>query len=201
MTKLLWRNIPNAISIARLCATGILLCSVLLNHAGVFKWLLLGCLLSDIADGLIARTFNLTSQLGALVDSLADVATMSVSLLGTLFFQTAFVTEHYPGLLLVMGFYFAEVLASLWRYGRVSSFHTLLARIAAFVAGVFIMSLFIWGYRAWLYQGTVLIYAVALSEEMLLIYLLPEWQSDVRGIYKLLLDPKRIDKIRIGGDG
>lgn len=100
-----------------------------------------------------------------------------------------------------MGLYIAEVVASLWRYGRVSSFHTVLARVAAFIGGVFVMSLFIWGYQDWLYQRTILVYVLALAEEMLLIYLLPEWQSDVGGIYRLLLHQTGADKPGIGSDG
>src|SRR5271170_902803 len=90
-----------------------------------------------------------------------------------------------------MGFYLAEVVASLWRYGKVSSFHTVLARAAAVMAGVFVMWLFLWGYQGWLYYRTVAVYMIALSEEMLLIYLLPEWQSDVGGVHRLLLEQTR----------
>jgi CDP-diacylglycerol--glycerol-3-phosphate 3-phosphatidyltransferase len=192
----LWKNLPNFISCARLCATAVLLASVFLHRIELFKWLLLACLLSDIVDGLIARTFHLTTQLGAFLDSLADVATMFAAVLGTLVFQRIFVTEHYTGLLLVIGLYIAEIIASLWRYGRVSSFHTVLARVAAFTAGVFVMSLFIWGYQAWLYQKTIAIYVIALSEEMLLIYLLPEWHNDVGGIHRLLANPVAFGRSR-----
>ena len=182
----LWRNLPNAISIARLGATPILLASVLLGRVGVFKWLLLACLLSDILDGLIARTFRLTSKLGASLDSIADMATMLIGLIGVLVFQRPFVSARWPELLLVMCFYLAEALCSLWRYGKLSSFHTLLDRIAAYMAGIFVMSLFLWGYQGWLFHLTVMVYLAALSEEMVLIYLLPEWRSDVGGIRRVL---------------
>ena len=182
----LWRYIPNIISIARLCATSVLLALVLLERVEIFKWLLLACLLSDILDGLIARTFHLTSKLGASLDSIADMATMFIGLLGILVFQRPFVTLHCPELLLVVVFYSAEVIASFWRYGKVSSFHTLLDRIAAYMAGIFVMSLFLWGYHGWLFHLTVMVYLVGLSEEMVLIYLLPEWRSDVGGIIRVL---------------
>ena len=180
----LWRNIPNAISTARLCATVFMLASVIFRRVEMFKWILLFCLISDFLDGLIARTFHLTSKVGAFLDSIADVATMFTALLGVLVFQQLFVAEHYPGLLLVMGLYILELTASFWRYGRVSSFHSLLTRGAAFMAGVFVMTLFLWEYSGLLYHGTVLVYILALSEEMLLIYFLPEWQCDVGGIYR-----------------
>ncbi len=182
----LWRNTPNAISIARLCAAPVLLASVLLGHVEIFKWLLLACLLSDILDGLIARTFHLTSKLGASLDSLADLLTMFIGLVGVVVFQRPFVSGHYPEVLLVMVFYVGEMIASLWRYGKVSSFHTLLDRIAAYMAGIFVMSLFLWGYHGWLFHMTVVVYVVALSEEMALIYLLPDWRSDVGGMHRVL---------------
>ncbi len=184
--RLVWRNVPNAISIARLCATTVLLASVLLHLIELFKGLLLACLLSDIFDGLIARTFHLTSKLGATLDSVADLATMFIGLLGVLVFQRQFVAQHYLELLLIMAFYIAELIVSLLRYGKVSSFHTLLDRIAAYMAGIFVMSMFLWGYHGWLFQLTVTVYIVALSEEMLLIYLLPDWRSDVGSMFRVL---------------
>jgi hypothetical protein len=48
------------------------------------------------------------------------------------------------------------------------------------------MSLFLWGYHGWLFHLMVIVYVVALSEEMALIYLLPEWRSDVGGIVRVL---------------
>jgi cardiolipin synthase len=186
LLRRLGRNIPNGISIARLCGIAVLLASVLLHRVELFKWLLLACLLSDILDGLIARTFRLTSELGATLDSVADVLMMLVGLLGVAVFQRAFISGHYRELLVVVAFYVAEVLASLWRYGKVSSFHTLLGRVSAYVAGIFVMSLFLWGYQGWLFHLAVMVYVVALTEEMVLIYLLPEWRSDVGGMYRVL---------------
>ena len=182
----LGRHVPNAISIGRLCATVVLLGAVARHNVRLFQWLLLACLLSDILDGLIARAFHLTSKLGASLDSTADVLTMAMGATGLVVFQRPFVSAHIRELLLVGVFYGAEVLASLWRYGKVSSFHTLLGRIAAYMAGVFVITLFFWGYRGWLFYGAVVVYLVELSEEMVLIYLLPEWRSDVGGMVRVL---------------
>jgi phosphatidylglycerophosphate synthase len=67
------RNIPNAISLARLLATPVLLWMVLSHRQELFKWLLLACLLSDILDGWIARAFDVRSKRGTSLDSLADL--------------------------------------------------------------------------------------------------------------------------------
>jgi cardiolipin synthase (CMP-forming) len=182
----IWRNTPNAISIARLCATAFLLAAIFQHRIELFKWLLLACLLSDILDGLIARTFQLTSKLGAALDSAADMLTMLIGLVGVYVFQRAFVAEHFAGVLIVAAFYFAEAVAALVRYGKLSSFHTLLDRIAAYAGGIFVMSLFLWGYHGWIFQLAVLVYVASLAEEMMLIYFLPEWKTDVGNIFRVL---------------
>jgi phosphatidylglycerophosphate synthase len=181
-----WRSIPNAISIARMGAAPVLLAAVAGGRVRLFEWLLLTCLLSDILDGLIARVFRLTSKLGAALDSVADVVMVLIGMLGVAVFQKTFVSAHHGVLLLVVGLYGAEVVASLLRYGRVSSFHTLLGRVAAYMAGIFVMTLFFWGYHGWLFHATVAVYIVELAEEMVLIYLLPEWRSDVGGMVRVL---------------
>jgi phosphatidylglycerophosphate synthase len=183
---LLWRNVPNAISTARLCATSVLLASAVLRRAELFKWLLLACLLSDFLDGWIARTFHLSSKLGASLDSIADVLTLSIAAFGLWIFQRAFVSAHYGGLLLVVGFFVAELMAALWRYGRPSSFHTLLAHVASYMNGFFLISIFFWGYLGWVYYPTVIVCVAELAEEMALVFLLPEWRTDVGGIYRVL---------------
>jgi cardiolipin synthase len=182
----IWRNSPNAISIARLCATVFLLAAVFQHRIDLFKWILLACLLSDILDGLIARTFNLTSKLGASLDSAADMLTMLIGFVGVYVFQRAFVEEHFAGLLIVAAFYMAEILAALIRYRKLSSLHTLLDRVAAYGGGIFVMSLFLWGYHGWLFQLTVFVYVASLTEEMILIFILPEWKTDVGNIFRVL---------------
>jgi phosphatidylglycerophosphate synthase len=145
--RLILREVPNAVSVARLWGASVLIAAVTLHHEQIFIWVLLGCLVSDVLDGLIARTFNLHSKLGASLDSIADLATIFAGTLGVLSFQKQFAREHYAGLLAVMAFYVAEVLASLWRYGKASSFHTALDRAAASIGGVFVMWLFLFRYQ------------------------------------------------------
>ena len=183
-----WRNIPNAISLARLLATPVLLGAVLCRRQELFKWVLLACLLSDILDGLIARTFNLRSKIGAFLDSTADMLVCLIVVAGLFMFQSEFLAAHYGEILIVLGLYAVEAVAAILRYGRISSFHTVLNRIAAYAQGIFVMSLFLWGYRGWIFQPTIALAVLAYSEELLLLYLLPKWRSDVRGLYWVLSD-------------
>jgi phosphatidylglycerophosphate synthase len=182
----LWRNTPNAISLARIHTTPILLAAVLWRRQELFTWLLLACLLSDILDGLIARVFRLRSRLGAMLDSTADMLVMTIMIVGVSVFQKQFVTDHFREICLAVSFYVIELIAALWRYGKISSFHTILSRIAAYAQGTFVISLFLWGYSAWLFHTMIAFTIAASSEEFLLLYLLPEPLADVRGLYWVL---------------
>jgi phosphatidylserine synthase len=169
-----------------------MLATLPLHRLEMFRWLLLGCLVSDFLDGWVARTFRLSSQLGAALDSIADVLTLSLAAAGMVVFERAFVSEHRHALLLVVGLFVAEVVASLVRYGRPSSFHTLLAHISAYLTGAFLISLFFWGYHGWLFYPALVTCLVELAEELALVCLLPQWRTDVGGIYRLLTCPQEI---------
>jgi CDP-diacylglycerol--glycerol-3-phosphate 3-phosphatidyltransferase len=136
-----WANTPNGISLARLLATPVLLAAVLWRRPELFKWLLLACLLSDILDGLIARVFRLRSQLGAMLDSTADILVMIIMIAGVCVFQRQFVTAHFWEISVAVAFFALEIIAALWRYKRISSYHTILNRIAAYAQGIFVISL------------------------------------------------------------
>lgn len=178
-----WRHVPNAISLARLLATPVLLWALLTHQTTLFTWLLFACLISDILDGLIARVFRVRSALGARLDSAADMIVLFLGVAGIVAFQRAFLTSHAPAIIALLGLYASEVAAAMWRYGKISSFHTILARVAAYAQGIFVMSLFFWGYQPWIFGAMAGLTVLSLTEEILLVCLLPEWRADVRGLY------------------
>ena len=194
VTTFLLRNIPNGISLARLLAAPILLVSVLSRKPDLFKWLLLACLLSDILDGLIARVFQLRTRFGATIDSTADIFVTIIMIAGVWVFQKPFIIAHLWEITLAVGLFVLEMIVSFWRYGRISSYHTVLNRISVYAQGIFVMSLFLWGYRAWLFFPMIVLAIAASLEEFLLLYVLPECKVDVRGLYWVLADRKIASK-------
>lgn len=181
-----FRHVPNAISAARIVATPVLVLLALAGREDPFKWLLLAALLSDIVDGLIARSFGLTSALGTRLDTLADTLLWVAAIAGIWKFHPELVTEHGIVVAAVIGAWVTEHVVSLVRYGKLTSFHTYLVRISAYALGIFVMSLFLWGV-----QPSLLFFAAGLSilgtiEELVIIALLPEWTANVRGLFWVL---------------
>ena len=58
----------------------------------------------------------------------------------------------------------------------------MLVRIAAYAQGIFMMSLFWFGYVAWVFYPMTVLTVLATGEELVLLFLLPEWTADVRGV-------------------
>ena len=48
------------------------------------------------------------------------------------------------------------------------------------------MSLFLWGYTAWLYYVALFVNLLSYVEEFALLWLLPKWTPNVRGLYWVL---------------
>jgi phosphatidylglycerophosphate synthase len=76
------RGIPNGISLARIGAAPFLLTAALEQNRKCFQWVLVACMLSDILDGWIARTFDWTSRLGASLDSTGDIMIQFIAIGG-----------------------------------------------------------------------------------------------------------------------
>lgn len=182
------RQLPNAISTARLFSAPVLVWLAWHHLERPYAWLLVAALLSDILDGWIARHFHLGSELGALLDSVADTLLFFVSAYGLVVFHPSLVGAHGWAFGLVIALWAMENLASLLRYRRLSSFHTHLSKGAAYAMGLFIGVLFLFGLSKLLLLVAVGLAVVASLEEFALLALLPEWRPDVRGLWWVLRD-------------
>jgi phosphatidylglycerophosphate synthase len=185
------RQWPNAISMCRLLAMPILLMAAVQRRPRAFAWILLAALLSDIADGLIARHFHFESGLGAALDTTADFLMAVIAAIGMVTLQPAFVSAHLIELVILASLYVGEVAASLLRYRKLSSFHTYASRIWAYSQGAFFIWLFFRGYTPWLFYTAWIAGCVAHLEEFALLAVLPEWTHDVRGLYWVLKARRR----------
>jgi phosphatidylglycerophosphate synthase len=180
-------HVPNAISILRLGAALPLLVLAYEGNESAFTWLLLASLLSDIADGLIARAFRLSTIFGAKLDSIADQLTSCAAVAGLLAFQLTFMQEHWLALATVVGSYVMSDVAALWRFGRLASLHTYLASNGGLCAGNLHHDAFRLGLSRWMLRMMVAISVTAYCEELVIILrVLPEWRANVRGLWWLM---------------
>lgn len=175
--------VVNGITLYRLLAAPVLLYFVVAGQIDVFKWLLAVSFLTDAVDGYVARRFRVTSVEGSKLDSIADDLTVVVAITGLILLRPDFIREQYAVIIPLLVLYVGQTTLALVRYGKISSFHTYLAKGAAVLQGVFLVLAFFTDPIVPLFYAVALLTAIDLLEEAVLVVLLPRWQVNVKGLY------------------
>ena len=184
------RQLPNLLSMVRLLAVPVLVVLAALGRETAFTWVLVPALLTDIADGLIARALHLESRLGALLDSVADSSLLFASLYGIWALHPEVITGHPVLCGVAVGLWALENALAFGRYGRLSSFHTYASKVTANLLGLFIGVLFLFGFQPWMLYVAAGASIASSLEELALLAVLREWKADVRGLWWVLREPR-----------
>lgn len=75
-------------------------------------------------------------------DSVGDDLTILAAIMGLLLTQFEFINDQIIFLAILFGLFLIQLTHSLIRYKKMSSFHTYLAKIAAVVTAIFLLSVF-----------------------------------------------------------
>jgi phosphatidylglycerophosphate synthase len=189
----------NAITLYRLTAAPVLVVLLLYKEVAVFKWLLAFSFFTDMIDGSLARKFRVTSMFGSKMDSLADDLTVAAGIAGLVLLKPEFLRQQLPYIIPLLVLFLVQVTLSIIRYRKFSSFHTRAAKLAALFQGVFLILVFFLPQPPLLlFYAAVCITAIDLVEEIILIFLLREWQTDVKGIYWVLKKRRRSEEKQAG---
>jgi phosphatidylglycerophosphate synthase len=174
----------NGITMYRLVSAPILLALAWFGYHDLFKWLIAFSFFTDAIDGPLSRRYKVTSVFGAKLDSVADDATVIVSTIALWFINPDFIRDHWKAFAIVIGVLAIQITAALIAYGKVTSFHTYLAKAAAVMQGIFFMLiLFELPLAVEAFYAAVGISIVQMVEEIIMIIVLPKWKSDVKGLY------------------
>jgi phosphatidylglycerophosphate synthase len=176
--------IVNGITLYRLMAAPVLVLLIFTHQLNVFKWLLAISFFTDLIDGWLARRFKATSILGARLDSIADDLTIVAGMVAVVVLKPAFLKQQMVFFIILFALFVIQIMLALLRYGKVSSFHTYSAKLAALMQGSFFILLF------FLPQPLEIVFYIAfgvtlidLVEEIILVMILPQWEANVKGLY------------------
>lgn len=157
-----------------------------------FRWFLAFSFFTDLIDGFLARKYKVTSVLGSKLDSVADDLTFLMAAIGAFVWKPEFIRQEYLPIIILFGLYALQTVMAFMRYGKTSSFHTYLAKCAAILQGTFLILLFFLPeLPITLFYFATAATALDLIEEIIIVIMLPEWQSDVKGIYWIYEKSKR----------
>jgi len=174
----------NGLTLYRIAAAPVLLVLIFTNRFDLFKWLLAASFFTDLIDGFLARKFKATSIAGSRLDSIGDDLTVLAAITGLLVFEPGFLKNELPAVLALLALFVIQNAMAFIRYRKTTSFHTLLAKSAAILQGVFFMLIFLLAEPPYtLFYVTVIITALDLFEEIILVALLPKWEANIKGLY------------------
>ena len=184
--KQVWYVI-NGITFYRIIAAPFLLVLLFAKQYEVFKWLLGLSFFTDLIDGYLARKFKVTSILGTKLDSIGDDLTVLVGLIALFVLKLEFMKQHIIIFIILLVLFLVQITYGFIRYKKMTNFHTYLAKTAALLQGVFlILVLFTKEPSLILFYVAAIVTMLELTEEIILIRLLPKWQANVKGIYWVL---------------
>lgn len=183
--------IINGITLYRVIAAPFLLVLLFNGYYQLFKWLLAVSFFTDLIDGYLARKFKVTSVMGTRLDSIGDDLTVLTALIGLFVINPAFIKSHTTELIILFIVFLAETGFAFYRYGKMTNFHTYLAKLAALLQGVFLLVAIVFNEpNLVLFYTAAGITLIELVEEIIITAVLPDWQTNVRGLYWVLTKKK-----------
>jgi cardiolipin synthase len=177
----------NSITVYRILAAPVLLWLILTGRNDLFKWLLAISFFTDAIDGYLARRYDAVSVLGARLDSVADDLTITMAIVGVFKLNSQFLLNEWLLISIMVLLFLVQVGSAFARYRKMTAFHTYIAKGAAVSQAVFLISFFFFTKPVYLvFYICAFLTSLDLLEEIILIWLLPTYRLNVKGLYWVL---------------
>ena len=129
----------------------------------------------------------MASVLGTRLDSIGDDLTVLVGVIALFVLKGAFIKEHIIVFIILLVLFLAQIVFAFTRYGKMTNFHTYLAKTAALLQGIFLIITFFTDQpNLILFYAAAIVTMLELIEEIILVGLLKHWKANVKGIYWVL---------------
>jgi CDP-diacylglycerol--glycerol-3-phosphate 3-phosphatidyltransferase len=174
-------SVPNILSILRIIFSPILLFLAWYDYKMVFIILLILSLLSDAVDGFIARRFELSTNRGAKLDSVGDMATYLTVPICAWWLWPELLRQEILFVLISVCAYIFPLAAGFIKFHKLPSYHTYGAKIAAVLMSISILLLFTTEITL-AFKFAAIFQAIVALEEILITIQLPELKSNVKSI-------------------
>ncbi len=179
-------TVPNFLGFYRIFAFPFILWFVLSGWETLFAVFLTLNLLTDVADGYIARRYDMVTEFGARLDSIADNLTYLLAFTGIYMFKLDDFMPHIVSFLVFAGLLLSSILLSLVKFGRFPSLHLYSFKIGGYIQGAFFIILFTVGFITPFYYFMITWGIIAAIEHITIQLIIPEMRSDAKGLYWVL---------------
>jgi cardiolipin synthase (CMP-forming) len=183
-------TLPNGLTLYRIVVFPLILYFALSGKELLYVVFFVFNLLTDIADGYIARRYKLETELGARLDSIADDLSYLLAFIGIFVFKWDAFRPHAVSFFFFAGFLVATVVVSLIRFRGFPSFHLYTTKIGGYIEGIFFICLFTVGFITPLYYVMIIWGTIGAIEHIIIQLIIPELRSNVKGLYWVLKENK-----------
>lgn len=183
-------NIPNVLSLYRLISFPVVLAFVFLGYEELFAVFLCINLVTDILDGLIARAFNMVTEIGARLDSLADTGTYILAITGIFVYKYDEILPYMISFIAFISLFLISHIIPLIRFKRLPSYHLYSWKVGGYIQGIFFFTLFVYDFIPSFYVFMATWGITAFVEHLVVQFVLNEPKTNVKGLYWVLKNKK-----------
>jgi phosphatidylglycerophosphate synthase len=153
-----------------------------LQQDAIFLYLLVACYATDVLDGYFARTLRQVTELGSSLDSTADRLIYMSMPLCAWWLRPELYREETLAIVVLVTCFITPLVVSFIKFGKLSSYHTMSSKVAAFVFAISMIVVFSNGPTLSL-QVSAIIFTFAALQDIAITMLLPDPVSNVRSIF------------------
>jgi CDP-diacylglycerol--glycerol-3-phosphate 3-phosphatidyltransferase len=156
----------------------------------LFSIFLVVSLITDVLDGFIARRFNMQTEFGARLDSIADLGTYILAVTGIFLFKATDFQPHLCSFYIFISLLCLAHLLSVIKFQRLPSLHLYSWKIGGYIQGAFFFVLFLFGFYSIFYYFMIIWGILAFTEHIIIQLIIKEMHSNKKGLYWVLKNKK-----------
>jgi cardiolipin synthase (CMP-forming) len=179
-------NIPNVLSFYRILIFPVILWFIIDYQVRLFAIFLCVNILTDFLDGQIARRFNMVTNFGARLDSLADYGTLFLAFFGIISLKSDDLATHGWFLYIYICLMVLVQVVSIIRFRSLTSFHLYSFRLTGYLLGPLFFFWFFVRFYPWLFYLALGLGVLAEIETLIILFLMKERVSNAKGLYWVL---------------
>lgn len=177
-------NIPNALSVIRLTGVPFLFVLVQLENQLWFLGFFIFLGLTDFFDGYLARKWNQVTDLGSMLDSIADMAYYISAAYFLTFLFPSYLEPNLPFFYILLALLAVSIIVSKVKLGKVLILHTHISR----TCGVLVFVVFLASFTAdttLMIRAIIILYTIAFIESTIIFLKYGLVDPDTRSIFHL----------------
>ena len=183
-------TVPNVLCGIRLVGSVGLIYLAVTSQDTFFLYAFVFLIFTDWIDGKLAILLHQRTELGARLDSVADATLYASLFFGIGWLKWEFIQQQWPWFVSVVLSYALTSLVGLFKFRRLPSYHTRMAKLSAHLVFIAVVCIFM-NWAVWPFYVAASAVTVTNLEATWITMILKKWTVDVRSVFSVRAAMKR----------